>query len=496
MPPATTATPSATRDLARGGTLRVALTTDITTLDPWTASDADTFAALRQIYESLVAFEPGTLRIVPKLAVRWTVSPDARTWTFTVRSGVRFHDGTPLDAAAVAYDFDRARAFARFDLGSLVESVTAPDPSTVVFALRAPYAGLLATLASPSFAIVSPSCVRQGPAWATSGSRCGAGTGPFKLEAGGWKPGERVTLTRNAAYWGTDAAGRRLPFLDGVVFTPVRDENVRVGGLKAAAVDLVLDLAPASIRTLRADPNIAAAPGPMYATLFLGIGNARPLDSLDVRRAVALTVDRGAVVQAAYAGQARPAAQLLPPGLLGYDDTVTQFAPMDVAAAKKALADASLPTGFATELWYSPDATTTLPDPKRVAESIASDLAKIGVTATVRTEDPAAFAADARAGRLPLWIGMREPERPDPDEFLADASTDAVVLELLRGARGEPDASKRGEVYKQVTKLVQQSVSRIPLLYTGGLAGISKKVQGFVPAAVGPESLETVFFSN
>ncbi len=496
VPAVTAPTASATRDpVARGGTLRVALATDITTLDPWTASDGDTLAVLGQIYEPLVAVEPGGTRIVPRLATRWTSSSDARTWTFTLRGGVRFHDGTPLDAAAVVFDFERARAFARFDLASIVETVVATDPSTVVFTLRQPYAPFPATIASPSFGIVSPSCVRQGPVWATPSFRCAAGTGPFKIDAGGWKPGERVALTRNAAYWGADADGRRLPLLDGVTFMPVRDEIARIGGLRSAAVDLVLDLAPASIRSLRADPNIAAASGQPFATLFVGIGTAKPFDSVDVRRAVATAIDRGAVVQGMYAGQARPALQLPPPGLLGYDDTVTQPTSTDVALAKKALAEA-YPNGFTTELWYSPDATTALPDPRRVAESLAADLAKIGVAATVRTEDAAAFAADAKAGRLPLWLGVRDGERADPDDFLADATTDPVALELLRRARGEVDASKRGELYKQVSKLVQQSASRIPLLHVGDLAGISKKIKGFVPATVGPSPLENVFFGN
>src|SRR5581483_1201660 len=275
---------------------------------------------------------------------------------------------------------------------------------------------------------------------------------------------------------------RRLPFLDGITFTPVRDESVRVGALKAASIDVALDLGPASARPLRSDPNVMAARSPAFASLFLGFGvSAKPFDDPGVRRAVAMAIDRGAIVQGAYAGEARPATQLLPPGLLGYDDTITQFSPSDAALAKKALADAGYATGVATDLWYSPDATAALPDPKRVAEGIAADLAKIGVTATVRTEDAAAFAADARAGRLPLWLGARDPDRADPDDFMADATT---------------DPSKRGELYKQVAKLVQQSVSRVPLLHAGRLAGLSRKVQGVVVQPVGPSDLGAAWFGS
>src|SRR5207244_5091135 len=123
------------------------------------------------------------------------------------------------------------------------------------------------------------------------------------------------------------------------------------------------------------------------------------------------------IVQAVYGGEGRVAAQLIPPGVLGFDDSVTQFTPTDAAAAKKMLADAGYPNGFATELWYSPDANLALPDPKRVAESLAADLAEIGVTASVRSEGADAVASDARAGKLALWPGVCAPERADAYAF-------------------------------------------------------------------------------
>ena len=235
----------------------------------------------------------------------------------------------------------------------------------------------------------------------------------------------------------------------------------------------------------------------MFDGLFVGLGPARtPLESVDVRRAVAMAFDRAGIVQAVYGGEARASAQLIPPGVLGFDDSVTQFTPTDAAAAKKLLTDAGYPNGFATELWYSPDATLALPDPKRVAESLAADLAKIGVTASVRSEDADAFATDARAGKLPLWLGVRAPDRADADDFVADATTDPVTLELLRRARGELDASKRAELYKQVSKLIQQQIARIPLAHTGAPIGASRKVNGLVPRAVGAESLSLIWMGQ
>src|SRR2546429_3015098 len=223
--PGASAPPSASADrVLRGGTLRVAQSADIGTLDPWTATDDDTFEVLRQVFEPLVDTDPVTLRAVPLLASRWTVSADARVWTFTLRTGVRFHDGTSLDAAAVVFNFDRGRTITRSQLDTLIDTVTATDPSTVVFTLRSGYAPFLATLASPSFGIVSPACVKQGVTWSTPATRCAAGTGPFRVETGAWQSGTKIALLRNANYWGRDADGRQLPFVDGVTFLAVRDE--------------------------------------------------------------------------------------------------------------------------------------------------------------------------------------------------------------------------------------------------------------------------------
>ena len=403
---------------------------------------------------------------------------------------MKFQDGTPLDAAAVVADFERARTSLRLGLGALLDAVTASDPSTVVFTLRSAYAALPATLASTSFGLVSPACVKAGPAWATPATRCSAGTGPFRVEPGAWKTGDRLVLTRNASYWGTDADGRRLPFLDSVAFIAVRDENARVGGLRAAQVEVAVDLGPGTARTLRADPNLAPVRRPYYPTVFLGIAAGQgPFGAVEVRRAAAMAIDRDGLARSVYSGEARTAAQLLPPGLLGYDDTVTQFAPGDAATAKKLLADAGFANGVSADLWYSPDATDALPDPKRVADAIAADLARAGIAVSVRTEDAALFAADAKAGRLTLWIDARAPDRADPDDFLSDATVNPVALELLRRARGEVDESKRAELYKQVAKLVQQDVSRIPLLHTAAPLGLTRKVRGLVASAVGGDSL-------
>jgi peptide/nickel transport system substrate-binding protein len=238
---------------------------------------------------------------------------------------------------------------------------------------------------------------------------------------------------------------------------------------------------------------------PALNVTYLGIAaTIPPFDKVEVRRAIAMSVDKQLLATALYSGVGRPASQLLAPGLLGYDESVVEFYRYDSAAAKRLLADAGFPTGFATELHYPAAWRAQYPDPRRVAESVAADLAKIGITATVRAQEAAAYRAEIRADRLPLWIGDTVVESADPDSFYPDGGTWAgdVVHELLRRARYESDASKRTEIYKQVSKLIQQDAARIPLMHADTLVAATKKTRGLAPHPIGVESYAQIWFGK
>jgi peptide/nickel transport system substrate-binding protein len=518
-----TPTPTPTGTVEAGGTLRVALTADATTLDPWNANDTNTLLVTRQIFETLVDYDPGGFKIVPKLAETWSVSSDGRSWTFALRRGVKFHDGTDLDAAAVVLNFDRARQaahplrgpagsdrspyrayaalFEGFDDQSVIVRAEAKDSATVVITTKMPFGPLLADLAMPSFAIVSPKSMRDDPAgWSTPASRGAAGTGPFVFRPGAWQAGQQIALERSAEYWMKDQGGTPLPYADRVVLRVVKDEAARIAELRSGGLDAVRDLTPTALPAVKGDPNLQLLVRPAAGATYLGIATAAtPFDKVEVRRAIAMAIDRSLLAATLYSGAGRPASQLLAPGMLGYDDSVVEFYRLDTAAAKRLLADAGVASGFATELWYPSAWRAQYPDPKRVAESVAADLAKIGIAATVRTEDAAAYLADARAGRLPLWLGdAGAADSADPDSFFPDGGAWAgdIVRELLRRARYESDASKRTELYKQVSKIIQQDATRIPLVQADALVATTKKVRGLVPHPIGVESYAQVWLGK
>lgn len=470
-----TATAAATR-VPTGGTLRVALAGDIGLLDPG-GEDPTAEPILRQLYEGLVARVGDG--IVGRLATTWSVAADGRTWRFTLREGVRFHDGTPLDAAAAALSLTRPVDRAGGTADGVVESAAATGAATLTVVAREPSAPFLSLLAMPRYAIM----------------RVGApnvGTGPFVLRVGA-ATARPLTLERNPAYWRSDAAGIRLPYLDRVVFSAFPDASAQIAALRSGAVDLVTELPIADVAAVRGDPSLQLVARPASAVLSLGVNLGQPpLDDLRVRQAIAAAVNRRALIDRLWAGEGRPATQLPPPGTLGYDDSILEFAKNDPAAAKKLLAQAGK-TGMEIDLWYVLGAPPSRPDARRVAESIAADLAAVGITANPKTIDPVTFTLSARDNRYPLWLEDTTLGSGDPDELLGrlfippvvngkdqptagGAWTDRESAGLLRKARIEPDESKRSELYKQVSKIIQQQIPRIPLVWSAAPAAATKKV--------------------
>ncbi len=242
------ATPSPTPKAPLGGTLRVALSGQIGSLDPAVA-DANPLV-VTQIFEGLVARGPNGVQ--PALATKWLVDADGRTWTFTLRDGVTFHDGTPFDAATAA------KSLASAD-GAVIEKVTATDARTLVLVTRSPFGPFLSALATPPFLIVSPV------------SRT-AGTGPFRAVPQGRSPAgvSPLMLERNDQYWS------------------IADSGTRLAAIRAGNVDYVQDLAVGDLTTIRTDPSLQLVARPGSMVLYLGLNLSQsPIDDLRVRQALA-----------------------------------------------------------------------------------------------------------------------------------------------------------------------------------------------------------------
>ncbi|MGB9847359.1 MAG: ABC transporter substrate-binding protein, partial [Desulfotomaculales bacterium] len=284
------------------------------TLDPSRACDYASARVTANLYEGLVKFRPGSLEIEPALAKEWEISADGLTWTFHLRPGVTFHDGTPFNAQAVKFNVDRLLnkkdAYGQLVYG-MVEAVEATDELTVRFRLKFPYAPFLNNLALFFAApVISPEAVKKyGDGLATHP----VGTGPFFLEK--WEKGKEIILAANPSYWGTKPAAGRI------VFRLERDSRKRAALLLNGRAD-VIDASPEEIPSLSAKGcQIWRITGPDVS--YLGFyTNKKPFSDAAVRQAACRAIDNERLVRELFGNMAVPASGPLPPDTLGYDAAI------------------------------------------------------------------------------------------------------------------------------------------------------------------------------
>lgn len=482
-----------------GGTLTYGRGHDSVRLDPGHETDGESFKVMDNLYENLVAFADTTTRLVPELATRWEISPDGLTYTFHLRGGVRFHDGTPMNAAAVAFSFDRQRDmqpphpfhaiggpytyWQSMSMDDIVAGVTPADDSTVVIRLKRRNAPFLANLAMGFASIVSPTAVRK---WGEDFATHPVGTGPFRFVE--WVKDDHITLARNPDYWGAKA------HLDQVVFRSIPENTVRylaleegsVLGLDGLNTELAKRVAAAGKYLLVTQPGMNVA--------YLAMNEDKPpFDRVDVRRAFNYAIQKDAIVKNLYGGFGTPAVNPIPPSLWGYNGAVPAY-PYDPAKARALLARAGFPHGFATELWAMNGPRPYMPDPLKIAEAIQADLKAIGVDAAIKTVEWGTYLDAVQHGRHAVALFGWTGDNGDPDNFLyplLDAESTrlpsqniafyrgAAVHQLLVRAQVETDPAKRDTLYQQVQAIVHDDAPWVPIAHMTQLAAFNRRVNGF-----------------
>jgi peptide/nickel transport system substrate-binding protein len=318
----------------------------------------------RNVFEGLTRIDQEG-RVVPGLAERWEVSPDGKTYTFHLRRGVKFHDGTDLDSADVKFSLDRARGpdstNASKGFFAPIEAVETPDPATAVVRLSRPNGLFLFNMGSGDAAIVAPES-------AAGNKQKPVGTGPFAFSR--WVPGDRVELVRNPAY-----REPGMPKLDRVAFRFITDPAAQLNAIRAGDVDsFPLFSSFESVPVFEADRNFRVTVGTTEGETILAFNHRRkPFDDVRVRRAISHAIDRQEIVEGAQFGYGTPIGSHFAPHREGYVDLTATYA-HDAAKARALLAEAGLPSGF--------KATLKLPPPgyaRRGGEIVAAQLAKVGI---------------------------------------------------------------------------------------------------------------------
>jgi peptide/nickel transport system substrate-binding protein len=479
--PAPTAAPAAGQP-KRGGILKVGLQADPTSLDPQKTSLTALFHVTEQIYSLLVQLNPD-LTVRPDLAEKWDISPDGKTYTFSLRKGVKFHSGRALVAADVKYTFerlvDKATASPNASVLVSVDTITAPDDSTVVITLKQADASFLTNLTSPAAVIINKDAVDKNGDL----TKPADGTGPFMFKE--YVPNTRVVLERNPDYY---EAGK--PYVDGIEMTIASDDTSRTAAVKTGTVDFIEYAPLKDIPSLKGDTSLTLAGDQNTNIRFVGLNVTRkPFSDLKVRQAIAMAVDRDAVLGPAVFGFGTPTLELFPPGY--WAGLGTKPAPADVAKAKQLLADAGYPNGFSTTIlsWSQYSFLSN------AAVVFQDQLQQIGISADVNLEENAAFIKDYLDNNFDLTVSGTSAYVDPNDIYLRNFGTgqpsNAVRYsnpkadELIAAGVATTDQAKRKQIYQQLQQLLLDDVPWINLYIANQFEAMKTYVKGYTHIPTG-----------
>ena len=490
--------PGSTAPSGGSGTLRYARTTGPTNLDPASVIVSGDVYTLDQIFEPLyITDEKGALQ--PHLATGHTVSADGKTYTFAVRSGVTFSDGSAMTSADVAFSLLRTRDMGDKGplsfLNAVIKTVTAPTPTQVVVELKQPWAPLISDISAFSNSIVPNKL--QGKT-AAQFFAAPIGTGPFVVKS--WTKGGTVVLGRNEHYWKPG-----LPYLQSVELSIVSDDNQLVQQLQGSQVDVIDSVPQANVADVKANAKLTLINAPQWSVdlLFFNEKVAKFADR-HVRRAISHLVNQKQIAQAATFGTAEPAGSFFPPSLQYYDGSVTLLG-YDVVAAKAEMAQSKFAGGFTTELLVPASNQSW----NQMAQILQEALKAIDITVKIRSIETAAYKAAFEKFDYEMMINNAINDISDPDEMASFQIDDVnggstsfwtgyhnpAAIALVGRAEAELDDGKRKALYRQIQQTVADDAPYVPLVYPPALKATSSKVTGFVVNPAGAVRLENVKIS-
>ncbi|KQR35986.1 ABC transporter substrate-binding protein [Deinococcus sp. Leaf326] len=515
----TTALLAALPSASAAGTLVFGGNGEPVSLESGNITDGISILVQRQIYDTLVDFKDGTTDLVPGLATSWSSNAAATSWTFKLRPGVKFHDGTPLNADAVVFNlsrwWDKAHPYGfrnqgrtyeivgdllggfKGDSTAVIKNIVKVNDTTVRVDLNKASSVFPNVIAAGYFGIASPTAIKKDGAKYGTPASTPVGTGPFIFQS--WRTGDRVTLKANTAYWGTKAK------VDTVVIRSIKDASQRLNELKAGTIDFANDLTPDSLKSVQGDKNLVAVKRPSFNVGFLSLNNRNQyLKNSQVRQAISMAINKKAIVNAFWNGLGTSNASFLPPVLAWANSgKVPADYKYDPAAAKKMLAAAGYPNGFSVDLWYMPVSRPYFPNPKPIAEAIAADLSAIGVKVNLKTEDWAKYLEDRnKAPGFDMYMIGWTGDYGDPDNFYGayygpNGSSDIgwnsiTVQNLLEQGRAATTQAAKAKAYSQLHEFTYNAAYRLPMVHSQPLAAARTYVKGWVPSPLGSEAFNSI----
>jgi peptide/nickel transport system substrate-binding protein len=462
------------------GTLYVALEEEPPELDPNLSSAYVDRQVMASLYDKLVDIDQEG-EIVPMLAKSYEISEDDLVYTFHLRKGIKFHDGTEFNAEAVKYNLDRYQEedSVRSTEVEPIESVEVVDEYTVRVTLSEPFAPFLAVLTDRAGIIASPKAIEENNGRI---SKDPVGTGPFKFVER--VRGDHITVEKNPDYW-----REGLPKLDKIIYRGIVDENVQYQNLQSGELDLIDQMPLVEVKDLQesGDYRVSIQPGLGYNGIWLQVTRP-PFDNEKLRQAVYRLVDREAVAKAALRGVGgTPANSPFNKQSWAYGKS-DEYPPPSVEEAKQLLKEAGKPNGFSFTFKVDPS-----PLSQQTGQIIQSNLKPAGIKVTLEQVEFGTLLEQNTSGDFEAmllgWSGRIDPDLNIYDfavtdgDFNASGYSNPEVDKLLNEARTTSDRDRRKQLYDQVMEILHEEVPYVYLYHSNLTTDfyMQPTVQGFEP---------------
>ncbi|MBZ4659708.1 MAG: extracellular solute-binding protein family 5 [Desulfacinum sp.] len=472
-------------------TLVVGVSSDIHLLDPAVSSDNYDWRQIYPCYDRLVKYKvvngEGSTEVEPSAAESWQVSDDGMVWTFKIRKGIRFDDGTPLDAKAVKFSFERVLKIGKGPADNLgaIQTVDVVDDYTVKITLKNPFGPFLQTLATDAGSIVNPAVMKHekdgdlAQGWLAQNTD---GSGPFRLKE--WIRGERCVLEAKPDYWGG------APKLKQVVIRFMRESSDRRMALERGDIDIAEGILIDQIPALEKNPDLVVRRYPSQLVEYVYLNCQKPpLDNPLVRRALNYAVDYQGIIDYVLQGNGVQMRGPIPKGMWGHKPDVFQYH-RDVDKAKELLKKAGVSDGLELTLIYSERRATW----EQIATVLQSNFADIGVNLKLQLMANPTLRDKIDRGDFELCLGAWSPDYADPSMFMNfwfDSNNwglpgnrsfykNEEVDALIRRALALSDQQERIRLYNEAQDLIMEDAPYIFLYQTQTIVPMRKNVKGYV----------------